>query len=111
RGDIGMSQHLLDAAQIGAMVEQVAGKGMTQHMRRQPIGVEAGFDRQLLQQLAAALPRQMPDAAARREEPARRPRSGHKTLAAAKVGGKRQPAWLAQRHDAFPTSLARYQEK
>ena len=58
-GDVGVAQHLLDAAQIGAMVEQMAGKGMAQHMRRQPGGVEAGFQRQLLQQLAAALAGQM----------------------------------------------------
>ena len=34
RGDVGMTQHLLDAAQIGAVVEQMAGEGMAQHVRR-----------------------------------------------------------------------------
>src|SRR3984893_4770700 len=79
-------------------------------MRGQAVGGEAGFDRQLLQQLAGTLPRQMPDAA-RWEEPAGGSRSGQKTLAAAEIGGKRQPARLAQRHGAFPAPLARYQEK
>ena len=33
RRDIGVAEHLLDAAQIGAVVEQMGGKGVTQHMR------------------------------------------------------------------------------
>src|SRR5438045_2064753 len=34
RRDIGMAEHLLHAAQIGAVVEQVACEGVAQHMRR-----------------------------------------------------------------------------
>ena len=48
RRDIGMAEHLLYAAQIGAVVEQMAGEGMTQHVRRQARGVEPGAERQLL---------------------------------------------------------------
>ena len=70
RRDVGVAEHLLHAAQIGAAVEQMAGEGMAQHVRRQPRRVEPGFQRQLLEQLAAALPRQVALAAARREQPA-----------------------------------------
>ncbi len=31
--DIGMAQHLLHAAQIGAVIEQMAGKSVAQDMR------------------------------------------------------------------------------
>ena len=34
RGDIGVAKHLLNATQIGTMIEQMAGEGVPQHMRR-----------------------------------------------------------------------------
>jgi len=40
---------LLDAPQVGSMIQKMAGKGVTQHVRRQAFRVEAGLDRQLLQ--------------------------------------------------------------
>src|SRR5881227_3024361 len=59
RRDIGMSEHLLHASEIGAVIEQMAGKGMAQHMGRQPCRVEAGGEGELLEHLAATLPGQM----------------------------------------------------
>jgi len=50
RRDIGMSEQFLQAAQIGAMRQQMRGEGMTEHMRREAGGVEirfAGGDLQL----------------------------------------------------------------
>ena len=32
-GDVGMAEHFLDHPQVGAMVQQMGGKGMTQEMR------------------------------------------------------------------------------
>jgi len=34
RGDIGVAKHLLNATQISAVIEQMAGESVTQHMRR-----------------------------------------------------------------------------
>ena len=53
--NIGVAEHRLDRAQIGAAVEQVAGEGMAQHVRRDPGRVDAGGRRQLLEQLGEAL--------------------------------------------------------
>ena len=35
RGNIGMAEHHLHGAQVGAVLEQVRGKGVAQHMRRE----------------------------------------------------------------------------
>ena len=43
RRDIGVPEHLLDRSQIGAAGEEMAGKGMPQHMRRDPPVVEPCF--------------------------------------------------------------------
>ena len=64
RRDIGVAEHLLDAAQIGAVIEEMAGEGVAQHMRRQPRRVEIRRQRQLLQKLAAALAGEIAVAAA-----------------------------------------------
>src|SRR5437016_4504812 len=72
RRDIGMAEHLLHASQIGSMIEEMAGEGVAQHMRRQAGRVEPGSERQRLEQLAAALAGQMTGLAMRREQPARR---------------------------------------
>src|SRR5437763_14536307 len=75
RRDIGMSEHLLHAPEIGAVIEQMAGKGMAQYMWRQPRRVETGGEGELLEHLAATLPGQVPCRAARRKQPARRLRA------------------------------------
>jgi len=58
RRDVGMSQHLLDGAQIRAVVEQMGGEGVAQHVRADLRRVEAGGERALLQQLRETLARQ-----------------------------------------------------
>ena len=70
-GDVGVAEHFLDAAQIGAVLQQMAGEGVAQHVGRQALRVEPGIERQLLQQLRATLARQMAAAAARRKQIAR----------------------------------------
>ena len=58
-GDVRMAEHGLHAAQIRAAFHQMRGKGMAQDMRRQLVGIESGFQRQLLEQLMATPARQM----------------------------------------------------
>src|SRR6266446_3433942 len=106
-----MPQHLLHGAQIGAMVEQMAGEGMAQHMRRQPNRIEPGGNGELFQQLTAALSRQMPGAAARREEPAGRPSVRKEAIATFEIGAEGQPARFAQRDDALLAALAGHQQE
>ena len=58
-GDIGMAEKLLHRAQIGAPLQEMAGKGVTEHMRRDPCGLDPGGKRQRLKLLAEALAGQM----------------------------------------------------
>src|SRR5689334_23284242 len=50
-GDIGMPQKRLDAAQIRAAFHQMGGEGMAQDMGRDFRRIDAGLERQSLQQL------------------------------------------------------------
>src|SRR5262249_6666976 len=66
--DIGMAQHHLQAAQIGAMSQQMAGEAMTQHMRRDPPELQSRHGGETLQDLSETLPCEMARAAARGEK-------------------------------------------
>src|SRR5215207_9536841 len=66
-----VAEQLLHRSQIGAPLQQVAGKGMAQHMWRDPAGVDPGGECERLQLLTEALAGEMP-AAGGREEPGRR---------------------------------------
>src|SRR3974390_1048495 len=57
--DIGVAEQGLDDAQIGARVEQVTCKSMTQHMRADQPRRKTRGDRQFLQVAREMLPRQM----------------------------------------------------
>ena len=59
-GNVGMAQHLLDAAEVRAMVDQVRGEGVPEHMGREPPGIDADLGRQLFQRLGEALAGQVP---------------------------------------------------
>ena len=50
RGDVGMAQQHLDRAQVGAIVQQMRGKGMAQRVGGNAVGVQPRDDRQLLDQ-------------------------------------------------------------
>jgi len=41
RAEVGMAQHLLDAAQVGTAFEQVRGERVAQQVRMHPFGLEA----------------------------------------------------------------------
>jgi hypothetical protein len=59
RRDIGMAEELLHSAEVGATLQEMAGKGMAEHVRRDARGLYRGRDRKRLQLLAEALARQM----------------------------------------------------
>ena len=59
RRDVGMAEQLLHCAEVGAALQQMAGKGMAKHVRRDARGLYLGRDRKRLQLLAEALARQM----------------------------------------------------
>src|SRR5438132_5587906 len=40
--EVGMPEHLLHAAEVGAALEQVCGEGMAQQVRVDPLRLEAG---------------------------------------------------------------------
>src|SRR5829696_9771309 len=42
-GEVGVAEHLLDAAQVGATLEQVRGERMAEQMRVHPVRVEPGL--------------------------------------------------------------------
>src|SRR5207302_4270531 len=47
RGEVGVPEHLLYGAEVGAALEQVRGEGMTQEMRVHALRLEAGGRREL----------------------------------------------------------------
>lgn len=59
-GDVGVTEHLLNAAQIGPVREQVGGEGVSQHVWRHALGADPGCLGQFLQHLAEAATGQMP---------------------------------------------------
>lgn len=58
--DVDMAKHLLHRAQVGAMGQQMRGKGVAQHVRRDAAQRQTGVQRQFLQQLPDALAGQPP---------------------------------------------------
>src|SRR6185437_6269357 len=66
RGEIGMSEHLLDRAQVGTSLEQVRGERVAQEMGVDPLGLEPGLRGELAQDEKDARARER--AAARVEE-------------------------------------------
>src|SRR5205823_13990192 len=63
RGDVGMAEHFLDDAQIGAITEQVRGKTVSQEMRVN-VRCQAGFFGVFLHTLPDAHRRHFPPAPA-----------------------------------------------
>ncbi len=43
RRKVGVAQHLLDRAEVGAALEQVRGEGVSQEVRVHPFRLEAGL--------------------------------------------------------------------
>src|SRR6266446_10587236 len=106
RRDIGVAEHLLDAAQIGAVVEEMAGEGVAQHVRRDAPGIDAGEDGEVLEELAAAPPREMALRTARWKEEARGLALGEELAAPRRIGGEREARRLAERDETLLAALA-----
>src|SRR5437879_4416823 len=103
---IGVAEHLLDAAQIGAVIEEMAGEGVARPVRRDAPGVAAGEDREVLEELAAAPPREMALRTARREEEARCLAFGEEFAAPRGIGGEREARRLAERDETLLAPFA-----
>ena len=58
-GDVGVAEQLLHGAQVGAVLQKVAGKGVAQHVRRYLRGGNAGPRGQPLQFARENLARQV----------------------------------------------------
>ena len=48
-GNVGVAEHHLQAAQVGAALEQVRGETVAQHVRREPLAYPGGESLQLQQ--------------------------------------------------------------
>src|SRR5262245_55932353 len=70
RRDVGMAEELLHRAQIGATLQEVAGKGVAENVRRDARGFDPRGESERLQFLSKALAGEML-ASARRKEPDR----------------------------------------
>src|SRR5262245_54778549 len=71
RRDVGMAEELLHCAQIGAALQEMAGKGVAEYVRRDARGFDPCGESERLQFLPEALAGEML-ASARGEEPDRR---------------------------------------
>jgi hypothetical protein len=57
--DVGMTKQLLHRAEIGASLQEMAGKSVAEHMRRDPYRIDAGGECERFQFLAEALAGEM----------------------------------------------------
>ncbi len=114
RCDIGMAEQRLQGAQIGAARQHVAGEGMPQHVRRDPVHGNPGTARDLVQDQVEALAGERPCRIAAREQPGRGRswRSSGIGLAWGVTGefGRGQAGGVGQRHHPLASTLAAYQQ-
>ena len=104
--DVGMAEQLLHGAKIRAALQQMAGEGVAEHMRRDARRLDAGGERERLQLLAEALPGQML-AARRRKQPGRRALPlASSARTAARCVGKRFAGRIVQRHQPLASAFA-----
>src|SRR5690625_1566087 len=106
RRDVRMAEHLLDRAKISPMSEQMAGKGVTQYMRRYLGGVDLRFHREFLQKLSQAVACQVSAGATAREQPAVIFFALQKLSANLLVVGDGLASGSPQSNEPFPPSLA-----
>src|SRR5215470_13521444 len=105
--DVGVTQELLHRAQIGTALEQMAGKGVTEYVRRYPRRLDAGSDGERLQLLAEALAGEMLRPVAGREEPRRSRAPSHLVGGERRdMVGKRLASRIVERHQTLAPSLA-----
>src|SRR5258708_2719365 len=103
---IALGRHLLGPCPVGALVEEMAGEGVAQHMRRDAPGIDAGEDGEVLEEWAAAPPRETALRTARWKEEARGLALGEELAAPRRIGGKREARRLAERDETLLAALA-----
>ena len=59
RSDVGVAEKLLNSSQVGAVRQQMRGKGVAQDVRTYPNGVDPGLRRHAFDDLEQPLSRQM----------------------------------------------------
>src|SRR5215468_10017771 len=59
RGDVRVAEHLLDAAEVGSVIQEMGCEGVAQDVRRDLAALDAGGERKVLQQLTQALAGEM----------------------------------------------------
>src|SRR3546814_532799 len=110
RADVGMAEHLLEAAQIRAMVEEVRGEGVAHHVRRHRGRVQPGFERHLVQQLAQSAPGQVTVPARRGKQPWRRRPAAQEVASDGAIGFQRGDRSLVEGGDALLPPLAPHEQ-
>src|SRR5258705_9938681 len=107
RREIGVAEHHLDGAEVGAALEQVRRERMPQHVRAERRG-DAGAAPVRLQDLPEADARQPRPAAPRvHEEPRTRALAEQRRPAVAQVAPDPRRRLVAHRHDSLLGALAR----
>src|SRR6266540_2736383 len=101
--EIGMAEHLLDAAQVGSAFEQVRGEGVPEQVRMHAPGLEPGFRGEPAQDEERARAREWPSLGIEKElRPVSavqvRPAPGEVTL-------QSLDCLAAHRHEPFPVTL------
>jgi hypothetical protein len=84
-----MAEELLDHPEVGAVLEEVAGKGVAEHMRRDPGRGYPGGRRKSLEVAGKGLARQVAGVAEGREEPRAVARAGR--FSRREIGGRSFP--------------------
>ena len=109
RGNVGVTEKLLHSAQIGAAVEQVAGKSMAQHVRADAIGGDACLLGDGLELLPQPLARRVALLGGRGKEPARAQHGCHVLVFAGADGEievEGRAGGSVEGHEAFAAALA-----
>ena len=120
--DVGVAEQRLHDAQVGAVVQQVAGEGVAQHMRAHLLGAQAGGAGERLEVAGEMLAGEVPALAEGGEQPFRlgqRCRLGFHRRPACLLAGLRQQrpivahgalGGLVERHQAFLAALAAHDQ-
>ena len=90
RRDVGVAEELLHDAEIGAVLQEVAGEGVAEHVRRDLRRRDAGRDGKLLEVAGERLAGQVAALAEGREQPRAVGAAGR--LARREIGGRPLPA-------------------
>src|SRR5437660_7405987 len=97
RRDVGVAEELLHDAEIGSVLQEMAGEGMAEDVRRDFRRRDPGCRGERLEVAREGLARQMAGFAERGEEPAAVEAAG--LLAEPEIGARRRSCFVRQRDD------------